>query len=148
MFLGIFLMIHSHCRRVDQRGLRRLLLKATKESEATKASKCIKCTNHLHTGRGKGLVLVIFLVRSWQTLQMPCLLPHRPQTLNRKQAIIISLRKADLGSLIMRIKCFLRMRKIPVHFDDYAHSLMEPGYNLSSQEKIILVEFIEYYNDR
>lgn len=71
-----------------------------------------------------------------------------PVTVTSGSAIVAAAPKASIVSLIWRIKRLPRMRKVPVKFSDYSHSMVHSGYVLNDQEQFFLTGFKEYYESK
>ena len=68
-----------------------------------------------------------------------------PVTVPNDSTIVAAAPMASVVSLIWRIKRLPRMRKVPVKFTNYSHSMVHSGYILDDQEQFLLQGFKEYY---
>ncbi|XXG69352.1 hypothetical protein AAC387_Pa06g2243 [Persea americana] len=71
-----------------------------------------------------------------------------PVPVSSESAMVVSAQPATLDSLLWRIKRLPHMRKIPIKFKDYDHSIAQRSYELSDLDKYFLKGFKEYYEEK
>ena len=71
-----------------------------------------------------------------------------PVPVSSESALAVLAPFATLDSLVWRIKRLPHMRKVPLKFEDYDHSIVHSNYMLSDLDKFFLNEFKEYYEKR
>ena len=71
-----------------------------------------------------------------------------PIPISSESALVVSTQPTTLNSLLWRIKWLPRMRKIPMKFEYYSHSIAQSSYVLSDLDKYSLKGLKEYYEEK